>query len=266
MAHSPREQSLVVGDSDASEPMRMRKWTRSGRLLALFADRDWLGVFIEFAIVTLGVVLAFQIDQWGQDRRQAREERQFLKRMWQESSGIAAESQNSEDMHSREAAGLLAIYRAAGHLDALRRFDSEAGGAGCNINKLPSQGVSDTSAQELLSSGRLNIVSNPTLRENLRQMAATQVEAAEQLAYARENVPRISDRLDRYTTSALDQMGRNACRVNWSAVLADPLGVQALLRARRLHSLMADERGQVRARALEVRRQLTCILKANGCR
>jgi len=266
MGQAPREQSLQVGELGDNQQGRPHKLTRSGRLVALVADRDWVGVFIEFAIVTLGVVLAFQIDQWGQDRRQAREERQFLERMWKETSSIVTESKSAADMHSTEASNLLAIYRAAGNPDELRRFDDEVGGAGCRTGVLPSQGLSDTSAEELLTSGRLNIVSDPALREDLRQMAAIQVEAAEQLAYVRQNAPRVSDRLDRFTTSALDREGNNACRVNWSAVLANPLGVQALLRARRLHQLMADERKQVWDRAVQVHKQLACALKESDCR
>ena len=56
--------------------------SRLDRMRSGLRERDWFGIAIEVVVVTLGVLLAFQIDQWAQDRRQARDERQFLDRMW----------------------------------------------------------------------------------------------------------------------------------------------------------------------------------------
>ena len=47
---------------------------RLERILSAFRGRDWAGITIELLVVTLGVLLAFQIDQWAQNRRQARED------------------------------------------------------------------------------------------------------------------------------------------------------------------------------------------------
>jgi hypothetical protein len=55
---------------------------RLTRLIDTLRRRDWLGIGIELAVVTLGVLLAFQIDQWGDRRKQAREEQQFLGRLY----------------------------------------------------------------------------------------------------------------------------------------------------------------------------------------
>jgi hypothetical protein len=249
---------------DAEGPALRR--SRSQRLLSLISERDWVGIAIEFAIVTLGVLLAFQIDQWGQDRRQAREERQFLERMWKETSSIASESGHAADMHVTEANGLLQIYRARTDPRQLQRLSAQQGGPGCRIYVLPSQGASDTAAQELLNSGRLNIVSDPQLRDDLRTLAASQSEAAEQLSYARQAVPIISDRFDRYVTSSLDENDEGTCRVNWSAALADPLAMQAVLRGRRLHQFMGEEREAVKQRALIVHQKLACSLGEPDCR
>ena len=56
------------------------------RVSHLVRTRDWFGIAIEVAVVALGVLLAFQFDQWAQNRRQARDERQFLDRMWRETT------------------------------------------------------------------------------------------------------------------------------------------------------------------------------------
>lgn len=63
--------------------------------------RDWFGIVIEVAVVTLGVLFAFQIDQWGQDRRQRREEQQFLERMWRETTVGLRENDWVVQVHAR---------------------------------------------------------------------------------------------------------------------------------------------------------------------
>src|SRR5687768_4213515 len=75
--------------------------SRLERILAAMRARDWTGIAIEFSVVTLGVLLAFQIDQWAQDRRQAREERQFLERMWRETAEAIKETEWAMTMHGR---------------------------------------------------------------------------------------------------------------------------------------------------------------------
>lgn len=234
-------------------------------MLSLVSERDWLGIFIELAIVTVGVILAFRVDQWGQDRRQAREERQFLNRMWKETSDIAAESQEAAQADQKEATALRAAYDARGDVRQVRILDAQVGGSACRIFNLPSLGISDTTAQELLNSGRLDIVSNAGLRNALRVLAASQAEAAGQLVYARQIVPMIDQNLDKYMIASLDSSGRNTCRFQWSNALADPVAVYAILRARRVHELMGDERKTISLRAADVHRALACSLGKPDC-
>ena len=242
------------------------KVTRSRRVVLHLTQRDWMGIFIELAIVTLGVLLAFQIDQWGQDRRDQRQERQFLTRMWSETSDIASQSKDVADSHEKEAAALRSIVEAGGDPSKLRLLDAQAGGAGCRTYVLPSLGVSDATAEELLNSGRLNVVSDADLRDQLRLLAATQQEAAGQLAYAREVVPMIDEGLGKYIFASLGPSGENTCRVHWSQALADPLAVRAILRAKRIQELMAEERRNISGRALAVHNALACYLHKADCR
>ena len=44
---------------------------KKGRLVRIsdaLRARDWLGLGLELAVVTIGVLLAFEIEQWGQRR------------------------------------------------------------------------------------------------------------------------------------------------------------------------------------------------------
>jgi hypothetical protein len=247
----------LTGATDASS-------SRIGRLRESLRNRDWTGILIEFVVVTLGVWLAFEIDQWGQDRRQANDERQFLERMWRESANISRESAEAAEFHNAVANGLFAIYRDRQNATKLQRSERQPGGAGCQVHALPSQG--DTNAQELLASGRLNLVTNPALREQLRELAASQVLAAEHLAYARQFAPSVGSRIDPYLIGSMDEAGGYGCRVRWSDLFSDTLATLALVRAIRVHVLMADVRGGVRDRAASIHHELACALKKPTCR
>lgn len=48
---------------------------RVTRLRVAFVNRDWIGVAIEVAIVTLSILIAFEVEQWGERQRSAVEER-----------------------------------------------------------------------------------------------------------------------------------------------------------------------------------------------
>jgi hypothetical protein len=61
-----------------------QKRRRLLRLREGLLKRDWVGVAAEMAIVAIGVLLAFQIDQWGDRRNRAEAERQFLERPYSE--------------------------------------------------------------------------------------------------------------------------------------------------------------------------------------
>ena len=75
-------------EREARKPSRV---SRFRRLREAIAEHNWFSVAIEILIVTVGVLLAFQIDQWGDQRRQAREESQLLERLYRDYGRAADE-------------------------------------------------------------------------------------------------------------------------------------------------------------------------------
>src|SRR5687768_14664056 len=106
---------------------------RLKRIRAALRNRDWTGIAIEFAVVTLGVLLAFQVDQWGQDRRQARQERQFLERMWRETEQAMRENDWVVGLHARSRLTLTRALNARNDVRELTRF----AGFGCGFDSMP---------------------------------------------------------------------------------------------------------------------------------
>jgi hypothetical protein len=95
---------------------------RLTRLIDTLRRRDWLGIGIELLVVTLGVLLAFQIDQWGDERKQAREERQFMEQLYADARVGADELRPILETHRkflREAGRALLAAGDSGKIAAL---------------------------------------------------------------------------------------------------------------------------------------------------
>lgn len=231
------------------------------RVLALLRERDWVGVGIELAVVTIGILLAFQIDQWGQDRRQAREERQFLERMWRETKEAIAENDWAIDVHARNRRSAVEALAHMNDSAALARFSAR----GCGLTSFPGLGFNDTSYEELSASGRLNTVIDPALRAELRQVAAAQAGAVTQLNYSRLlSVPN-QQAIDQYFDWGFDENGNRTCSVRWSALVKDHSARNAVVRSARLQMFMWHHRAYTRDMLAKAHNRIACKLGKPDC-
>lgn len=237
---------------------------RLGRAIDLLRERDWVGIGIELAVVTLGILLAFQIDQWGQDRRQGREERQFLERMWRETGQGIRENDWAVGFHARSRRGAVEGLTHSSDKAALARMAVTLG-AGCGLTSFPGLGFNDTSYEELSASGRLNIVSDPDLRAMLREVAAAQADSVTQLNYSRSLGIPIFQLLQPYLILGLDQNGGGTCRVDWPALVKDSNARNAVARAASLHVLMWQKRAYARDILAKAHNQVACKLRKADC-
>jgi hypothetical protein len=235
---------------------------RSGRALR---ERDWPGIGIELLVVTLGVLLAFQIDQWAQNRRQVRDERQFLDRMWRETADAIEETAWIMTMYGRFRQEAIEGYRA---LEDPARLASLVGkpNVGCRGAVMPGLGYNTTSFQELSASGRLNLISDPELRASLRAVVAAQADAEanrqNSLDFAMEGVRIVEPNLIR----GLDANDDRTCRADWLRLAKNAGGRVAMARAARLHSLMWMKYAYVHDKLTVAHNQLACRLRKPDCR
>ena len=234
--------------------------SRLQRTVEAFRNRDWAGIVIEVAVVTLGVLLAFQIDQWAQNRRQARDERQFLERMWRETSEAIGENDRDISLHAVNRRNLMRGLALRGNSAALAKYT-----VGCGADSMPGLGFNDTSYEELTASGRLNIVSDPELRSDLRRVAAAQADAVGQLAYARQKSIPVRQALEPYIRQDVDRDGQRLCRMNWPALVRDPRAVNAVVNAERSHLLMWWKRAYTRDLLAKAHNRIACKLGKPDC-
>lgn len=242
----------------APKPPRWR------RAVVLLSDRDWLGIAIELLVVTAGVLLAFQIDQWAQDRRQAREERQFLERMWHETAESIEETEWIMTMHARYRREFIDGFKALDNPAQLARLNGTPN-VGCRARVFPGLGFNPTAVHELSASGRLNIISDPQLRAELRDVVAAQADAEANRQNATEYGTESNQAIGRYYRVGLDAREDPTCALDWPKLAADPDARRSLVRAARAHALMWNKYAYVRDRLALAHNRMACTLGKSDC-
>ena len=244
----------------APPPRRLRL----GRLVAALRGRDWLGIAIEVAIVALGVLIAFQVDQWGERRQQAIEERRFLERLYTEYQRGIAEL-NLVDRDNRRIRQEIRTALAARGDDARLRALSRLPDFGCGAARLRSADYNDTGFEEMVASGRINLISDQSLRAEVRDLAAAQATSARQVVYARELMLRQLPYLNPYYRFDIDARGSERCSMDWPELVEDQQAFNAAVRASRVHGFVMDERQRVRVRSQRLIGHLACVLGKAEC-
>ena len=234
--------------------------SRLNRLVEAIRARDWTSIAIEVAVVTLGVLLAFQIDQWAQDRREEREERQFLERMWRETNEAVRENDWVIRIHALNRIRVLEGLRLRNDPQALARYT-----LGCGADSFPGIGFNDTSYEELGASGKLNLVSDPQLRMALRLVTAAQADAVGQLNFARQRSIDIRSAIEPYVVLDVGRDAKRNCRTDWTALAKDQRAINAVVRAERMHGLMWWKRAYTRDMLAAAHNRIACKLGKPDC-
>ena len=257
-----------MGETDQAvqEEAAVRHRPRLKRLREALATRDWVAIGIELVVVTLGVLLAFQIEQWGERQKKAKEERQFLERLYRENAETITEMERIVPIHERAVKELGLALRAGNNPAQLAQY-ARQNNFGCAAAMQPSVGFSDTAFQELVASGRLNILSDHQLRGSLRQLTAAQSAGSAQLAYSRQQVSLILPVLNPYYRLEIsaDDAKESSCYIDWPRLVGDQQAVNAAARAHRVHQLMLELRSDMLKLNRKVDSELACILRKEKC-
>jgi hypothetical protein len=226
--------------------------------------RDWLGLVLELAVVTIGVLLAFQIDQWGQRRHQAREERDFLERLYGENQASARELTELLQLHNKVVREVGAAIRARNDPPQLAQM-AQRRDFGCKIAYMQTAAYNDTAYEELLASGRLNLISDLELRSLVRQLAASQARGAAIAQHGRMQLPYTLPNLDPYYSLTIDERDEPICYVDWRALVRDPVALTSVARLAVRHHLISDARQETLQLTRRVEERLACVLEKRRC-
>jgi len=240
------------------------KKSRLMRVREALARRDWAGIGIEMVVVTLGVLLAFRIEQWGQQGARVAEEHEFLERLYRENARSVRELREIYAVHQSTVTQLGTAIRAQDNPTLLRQL-AQKEGYGCWGMQMPAATYNTTASEELIASGRLSLISNPALRSQLRELAAAQAEGATQLDHRREVAQLFVPYFHSYHRLSLGSGPAPLCFMDWAGIMRDRNAFNAVVRTYRSHALMEQSRKALLSTAEDTQHALACELHKPAC-
>lgn len=137
------------------------------RFTEAFRNQDWFTVFVEFSLIVVGLLVALQIDNWNQLRKDRLDEVYYLNRILSDiDESIAENRKDIEFMRNKVESTLWVVEKLrSGHLDSSdeARFKQKF----LEIQNWKTGSFIDSTIQELQSSGQMTIIQSRELREYL---------------------------------------------------------------------------------------------------
>lgn len=249
------------------ETRRPSHESRFHRLRQAIAEHNWFNVAIEILIVTVGILLAFEIEQWAQRRQRAEQERQFLERLYFDYGRAAEEMRTVIGHHDR----VIRVHRqafAARHDPKRSRVyaATDTLNMGCRAGYLGTAPYSDTVSQELISSGKLDWIRDQELRAKIRNLTTTQAWLKDRADAGREVARDQNPFVIKHYLYEILADGRSTCRIQWPQLFADPAAVTGAIRMYRMHELVGAGRRDLLRETESVRAAIGCELGKPECR
>ena len=255
----------LESEAEPSTVTREPKPSRLKRLRDALRARDWLGIGIELAVVTIGILLAFEIEQWGEERQRAKEEHIFLERLHAEYGRATDEMRDVIRHHERIMHDFRAAFAVKNKPVLLREYSTKLN-FGCRAGYLGTAPFSDTVAAELINSGRLNIITDAGLRGEIRDLTTAQAWLRDRAVLGTEVARDANAYLTPYYRYEILADGRSTCRVLWNELLSDQDATTAAVRTYRMHELVGGGRRELLAMTHRVRHAIGCKLDKPDCR
>jgi hypothetical protein len=202
---------------------------------------DWWAVFVEITIVVLGILIAFQLNAWGERRSERKAEQVLLQRLAEEARIDIAALDNVIGQHLESAENYRLLADVVANPDRQNDF-LERGRSGCNLLRLPAIQRQSSGAIGQASGERLELISDLKLRRLLHQADANRVFADRQLDFFRATFLRYSASIEPHMKWRFRGKGRTACRVDIDAMRSDQTAVALLPKLYRDHRQFARYR------------------------
>jgi len=156
---------------------------RVGESLRHIEDREWALLTLETLGVVLGILIAFELQQWGQQRADAAKHHQLMERLFEESEMDVAVLRQMRDVLN----GILDKEKAfALKLDSGQCPPQAEWRAVETISMLPALTAPSSVYQELLGAGGLSSVQRRDVRLAIAQFYGELEWSQQQVAYFRQ--------------------------------------------------------------------------------
>ena len=156
---------------------------RVGESFRHIEDREWLLLFLETVGVLVGILLAFELQEWAANRAEAAKHRQLMERLFEESEVdvLVLRGWRSDLASIIEPEKTFAVALAKGQFPAANQWDPVN-----TVNMMPAVTAPSSVYQELTGAGGLSTIDRREVRLALAQFHGTLEWAQKQVDFFRE--------------------------------------------------------------------------------
>jgi hypothetical protein len=173
-------------------------------------EADYGELLLELSVLIVGILLALAVDRWNQDRLDGIEAAQIIERLRSDTARNLAMFEKTLLLMERDLSNVKALFRAleAGFITGEDSTNIEL--AIAYIDVVPSYPLVFAGYDELVATGRLRQLDDPTLVDMLGNQRAEYEAAQAVVGYWRDGIQGASDALDQhvdfyYTTEKMDE-------------------------------------------------------------
>ncbi|KPK60357.1 MAG: hypothetical protein AMJ59_06455 [Gammaproteobacteria bacterium SG8_31] len=176
-------------------------------------------------VLIVGILLALAADRWNQDRLDRIETAQIVERLKSDTARNLAMFGESLALMERNLANVKALFRALEAGTMVGEDPAHIESAIAYIDVVPSYPLVFAGYDELVATGRLRELDDPTLIDLLGNQRAEYEAGQAVVGYWRDSIQGASDALDRhvdfyYTTEDMDEDGMGV-RFDFAALVSD---------------------------------------------
>ncbi|GHF17814.1 hypothetical protein GCM10017044_10320 [Kordiimonas sediminis] len=199
------------------------------RFIEHVKDQNWFAVGLDVLVVITGIFLGMQVTDWNDTRKDAALEIAYLERLSGDLRHNAESLEESAEFHAH-------IHKNINALATVLIDDSVSEANLAEQSKrlapwgaYPTADVRMGAWEELVSTGRLSLISDQSVREALQTVATMKEQADGQFSYIRSSAGDWTSGNGKFLTVMQDETGEVFLVPNLRAVVGDTQFIQKLL-------------------------------------
>lgn len=146
-------------------------------------DQNWFAVGLDFFIVVTGILIAFQITNWSEAQKADVLEREYLERLREDIALSAEQARESIDSQENKLASQRILLQALSTCTLNDDIRPDVVDGIFRIAQFEPPSLRRGVIDELQSTGRMGIITNISLRQDLTEILATQESYSDVLDY-----------------------------------------------------------------------------------
>ncbi len=236
------------------------------RITKHVTGQNWIAVGLDLLVVIVGILLAMQLSEWNETKKNKRKELSYLTAFHQDFKHNVAEANRLMELHKAysKRSKHIAVYLIKGEHHPEKELALTSQRVGMRV--YPAAKYKRIMFDELVATGNLNLISDKRIRRAIQNFSAHIQQVEKQLQHFRLSViTTLSNRPDITEIYELDDQGNISSVMKLEYHLGDNVQIGLFSASAGTHAIFSRYRRDEKAAAKEVLALLDCALQTKQC-